>query len=83
MTAEHSGLEIGRPRAMVRVPREIGGVIESARMVGFDGLRDGKEHVAILFGEPTSVYGNQLNLGYPRAKVRHAGHVMDLDGSGS
>ena len=38
---------------MVRIPLEVGGVIESARMVGFDGLRDGKEHVAILFGEPT------------------------------
>lgn len=125
---------------MVRVPLEIADVIESARMVGFHGLCDGREHVAILFGEPTerptplvrvhsecltsevfgsmrcdcgpqlrkvrllspakaaqlgelgvtirerlptSVYGNQPNLGYLKAKVRHVGHVMNLDGSGS
>jgi len=77
---------------MVRVPLEIGGVIESARMVGFDGLLSNNPAKAAQLGElgvtirerlSTSVYGNQLNLGYLRAKVRHAGHVMDLDGSGS
>jgi GTP cyclohydrolase II len=53
MTAEHSGLEIGRPHAMVRLPLDVDGVTEEARMVSFDGLCDGKEHVAVLFGKPT------------------------------
>jgi GTP cyclohydrolase II len=53
MTAEHSGVEIGRPRAMVRLPLDVGGVLEWVRMVTFDGLCDDREHVAVLFGEPT------------------------------
>jgi GTP cyclohydrolase II len=52
MTAGNRGLEIATPRVVVQVPLDVGGVLEPARMVSFDGLCDGKEHVAVLFGEP-------------------------------
>ena len=42
-----------RVRTRVRVPLRNGGVAyEAATMVSFEGLSDGREHLAVLFGDP-------------------------------
>ncbi len=42
-------------RTRVRVPlRSDNGVYDAATMVSFDGLCDGREHLAVLFGDPAS-----------------------------
>jgi GTP cyclohydrolase II len=45
-----------RLRARVRVPLTLdGGLYDGATMVTFHGICDGREHLAILFGDPQSV----------------------------
>jgi GTP cyclohydrolase II len=44
-----------RVRARVSVPlRSDDGIYAAATMVSFDGLHDGREHLAVLFGDPLS-----------------------------
>ena len=50
---EESSHDLVGVRTKVRVPLQLGGAMyESATMVSFDGLCDGREHLAVLFGDP-------------------------------
>lgn len=60
--SESRSVQVGQPdqilpqiRASVRVPLRAGDTVyDDATVVTFDGLCDGLEHLAILFGDPTS-----------------------------
>ena len=55
MAAVREPVDVASVRTRVRVPLRSGsGTYDSVTMVSFDGLRDGREHLAVLFGDPLS-----------------------------